>query len=393
MEKSDVASAATCTEFKKVPLGAVPVTEGAAAVSQTPVLIIAHCLEISGFVEEKRQELLMGLFDTKYLSASQLKGFNSYKYSCIDSSPISKYISHPFWNWLVNFYPRTWAPNVLTLLGWSLVMGCFLLESVLDYDLTANSVGSENPIPDWFWMTAAICTFIGYTLDGTDGKQARRIGASGPTGELFDHGLDSWSTVPFTITIFSVFGRGDFSVSPVHLLTVLISVQVVFIVTHWEKYNTGILFLSWGYDASQYMLTFVYLFTYFVGYKWYKFYVFGDVTLAVLFEMSFYLCCVGSLLMSAYNMWYSYAVDNSFKQSHGLKFDDVNAVLKALVEAITRRRVKYLEDGPEVQYSNIFGVIGGTSMMEKLDKWIQFDYPPVFHSGSRPHFSLTTFWK
>ncbi|KIH44714.1 hypothetical protein ANCDUO_25258, partial [Ancylostoma duodenale] len=69
-------------------------------------------------------------------------------YSCIDSSPISKYISHPFWDWLVNFFPRTWAPNVLTLLGWSLVMGCFLLESVLDYDLTANSVGSKNPIPN-----------------------------------------------------------------------------------------------------------------------------------------------------------------------------------------------------------------------------------------------------
>lgn len=140
-----------------------------------------------------------------------------------------------------------------------------------------------------------------------------------------DHGLDSWSTVPFTITIFSVFGRGEFryalvcltplinpsidllSVSPVHLLAVLISVQVVFIVTHWEKYNTGVLFLSWGYDASQYvsasgldfylvfeslalfqLLTFVYLFTYFVGYKWYKFYVFGDITLAVVFEMSFY---------------------------------------------------------------------------------------------------------
>ncbi|PIO66033.1 hypothetical protein TELCIR_12267, partial [Teladorsagia circumcincta] len=44
---------------------------------------------------------LMGLFDVKYLSNEQLKGFNSYKYSCIDSSPISMYISHPFWNWLV----------------------------------------------------------------------------------------------------------------------------------------------------------------------------------------------------------------------------------------------------------------------------------------------------
>ncbi|KAK6730212.1 hypothetical protein RB195_006960 [Necator americanus] len=292
--KSDVTNVATCTEIKKATPSAVTVTEG--------------------FVARKRRKILMGLFETKYLSASQLKGFDSYKYSCVDTSPISKYISHPFWNWLVTFYPRTWAPNVLTLLGWSLVMACFLVESVLDYDLTANSVGSEQPIPDWFWMFAAICTWLGYTLDGTDGKQARRIGASGPTGELFDHGLDSWSTVPFTITIFSVFGRGEYSVSPIHLLSVLISVQIVFIVTHWEKYNTGILFLSWGYDASQYTLVFVYLFTYFVGYKWYKFYVFGEVTLAVVFEATFYFCCVGSLIMSAYNMWYSYAVENTFKQ-------------------------------------------------------------------------------
>ncbi|KAK6012512.1 CDP-alcohol phosphatidyltransferase [Ostertagia ostertagi] len=258
------------------------------------------------------------------------------QYSCIDSSPISMYISHPFWNWLVTFYPRTWAPNVLTLLGWSLVMGCFLLESVLDYDLTANNEGSDHPVPNWFWLTAAICTFLGYTLDGTDGKQARRIGASGPTGELFDHGLDSWSTVPFTITIFSVFGRGEFryftsfrivtdswsnssnsatfSVSPVHLLCILISVQIVFLVTHWEKYNTGVLYLSWGYDASQYALTFVYLFTYLVGYEWFKFYVYKNITFADIFEASFYACCLGSLIMSGYNMWYSYAVDHTFKQ-------------------------------------------------------------------------------
>ncbi|KAL6723214.1 hypothetical protein Aduo_018244 [Ancylostoma duodenale] len=223
---------------------------------------------------KKRRKLLMGLFDTKYLFASQLKRFDSYKYSCIDSSPISKYISHPFWKWLVNFYPRTGAPSVLTLLGWSLVMGCFLLESVLDYDLTANNVGSKTPIPDWFWMTAVICTFIDYTLDGTVRKQTRRIGASGPTGELFDHGLDSWSTVPFTIMIFSVFGRGDFNVSPVHLLTVLISVTAP-----WPSVDFS----------------------------------FGGVTLAAFFKTSFYLCCIGSLIMSAYNMWYSYAVNNSFK--------------------------------------------------------------------------------
>ncbi|EYC36131.1 hypothetical protein Y032_0930g3092 [Ancylostoma ceylanicum] len=80
-------------------------------------------------------------------------------------------------------------------------------------------------------------------------------------------------------------------------------------------------------------------------------------------------------------------------QSYGLKFDDVNAVLKALVEAITRRHVHYLEGGLGPHYSVISGAIGGTTMMEKLNKWIQFDYPPVFHSGSRPHFSLKTLWK
>ena len=76
--------------------------------------------------------------------------------------------------------------------------------------------------------------------------------------------------------------------------------------------------------------------------------------------------------------------------SHKLKFDDVNAVLKALVGAITRSPVPYLEGGLEAHYSIISGAIGQMSMMEKLKKWIQFDYPSLFHSGSRPHFSLKT---
>ncbi|EYC18726.1 hypothetical protein Y032_0026g1332 [Ancylostoma ceylanicum] len=80
-------------------------------------------------------------------------------------------------------------------------------------------------------------------------------------------------------------------------------------------------------------------------------------------------------------------------QSYGLKFGDVNAVLKALVVAITRRPVQYLEGGLEVYYSIISGAIGESSMMEKLNKWIQFDCPPAFHSGSRPHLSLKTLWK
>jgi ethanolaminephosphotransferase len=197
----------------------------------------------------------MGFFDTKYLNAEKLKGLDNYRYCCIDNSPISVYVSHPFWNWFVHFYPEWLAPNVLTLAGASLVMGCYFVVSLMDPDLRANSIDSPDSecLPLWIWLFCSVCTFSAHLLDGTDGKQARRTGASGPTGELFDHGLDSWSTVPFTITIFSIFGQGAFSVSPVRLLGILITVQLVFIVTHWEKYNTGVLFLSWAYDASQYV--------------------------------------------------------------------------------------------------------------------------------------------
>jgi ethanolaminephosphotransferase len=80
------------------------------------------------------------------------------------------------------------APNVLTLIGASLVMGCYWFVTYLDYDLTANSVGSQSDawIPNYVWLICSFCTFWAHLLDGTDGKQARRTGASGPTGELCD---------------------------------------------------------------------------------------------------------------------------------------------------------------------------------------------------------------
>uniref|UniRef100_A0A915EBT0 Uncharacterized protein n=1 Tax=Ditylenchus dipsaci TaxID=166011 RepID=A0A915EBT0_9BILA len=165
-------------------------------------------------------ELAERVFNKKYLKQEHLRGFDNYKYCCIDNSPIAVYISHPFWNWFVNFYPKWLAPNVLTLAGASLVMGCYFLVAFLDHDLTANSPDSppEKNLPDWLWLLCAVCTFAGHLLDGTDGKQARRVGASGPTGELFDHGLDSWATVPFTVTFFSIWGLGIYSISPVRLL-------------------------------------------------------------------------------------------------------------------------------------------------------------------------------
>jgi ethanolaminephosphotransferase len=60
---------------------------------------------------------------------------------------------------------------------------------------------------------------VAYTLDGIDGKQARRTGTSTPLGELFDHGLDSYSSLFIMIYIFSLFGTHDFPVMRMQVMT------------------------------------------------------------------------------------------------------------------------------------------------------------------------------
>ena len=89
--------------------------------------------------------------------------------------------------------------------------------------------------------------------DGTDGKQARRTNSCGPLGELFDHGLDSWAVSLLTICVYSIYGRGDFSVGIERLFYLLLLIISMFHVTHWEKYNSGVLYLPWSYDISQYV--------------------------------------------------------------------------------------------------------------------------------------------
>ncbi|KTG07454.1 hypothetical protein cypCar_00009822, partial [Cyprinus carpio] len=125
----------------------------------------------------------------------------------------------------------TWlAPNLITLTGFMFLVLTFSLLSFYDFDF--------------------------YASDGVDGKQARRTNSSTPLGELFDHGLDSWACVFFVATAYSVFGRGETGVSVVTLYYLLWVVLFSFILSHWEKYNTGILFLPWGYDISEVVINY-----------------------------------------------------------------------------------------------------------------------------------------
>lgn len=90
-----------------------------------------------------------------------------------------------------------------------------------------------------------------YLADGMDGKQARRTGTSGPLGELFDHGLDSYSAVLIPIYMFSLFGTDD--LPAIRMFFVIWNVFLNFYLTHVEKYNTGVMFLPWGYDFTMWV--------------------------------------------------------------------------------------------------------------------------------------------
>lgn len=178
------------------------------------------------------------------------------QYNAKDTSPLSLHVMHPFWNYLVNYFPRWLAPNVMTFVGFLFSALNFVMLSWYDWDFTASSDDYPDValIPNIVWLLAAIFIFTAYTLDGIDGKQARRIGLSGPLGELFDHGLDSYTAVLIPTCLYSIFGRGDlYSIPPIRMFYIIWMVYFNFYISHWEKYNTGVLYLPWGYDFSMWV--------------------------------------------------------------------------------------------------------------------------------------------
>jgi len=247
----------------------------------------------------------------RYLSDEILSGFDKYKYCSVDTSPLSKYVTHPFWNWVVEYVPTYIAPNTLTLSGFLFIILQFCVLSYYDYDFysSADQYPDYPAIPQIIWLLSALCIFLAHTLDGIDGKQARRTKTSGPLGELFDHGLDSWAALFMPLGIYSVLGRGEFGVDPLNALYVIMFVTVTFIAAHWEKYNTGVLFLPWGYDLSQITMVVLYSIVYFGDYHILKFTLpIVDVKSGKFFETCMYVAVFAfSIPMSIWNVYKSYA--------------------------------------------------------------------------------------
>ncbi|KAK7869581.1 hypothetical protein R5R35_003373 [Gryllus longicercus] len=247
--------------------------------------------------------------EMRYLTNEHLAGFENYKYSALDTSPLSIYVMHPFWNKVVLWCPKWIAPNVLTFVGFLFTVFNFIMFSYYDYYFYASSLDHSEipPIPRWVWLAAAINIFLAYTLDGVDGKQARRTQTSGPLGELFDHGLDSWTAVLIPTCMYSIFGRTTQGISAMRFYFCLWNVFINFHLSHWEKYNTGVLFLPWGYDASMLVAIIIFLMTSICGHKFWTFRLPGDLSAGQMFELTFYICALASNLpMCIWNVYKSY---------------------------------------------------------------------------------------
>lgn len=174
---------------------------------------------------------------------------------------------------LQQLVPKWVAPNLLTFTGFLFTILNAGLLSYFDYEFFASSNSDPHisPVPLWVWLVCAVSHFLAHTLDGIDGKQARRTNSSGPLGELMDHGLDSWTALLVPFCIYSLFGRGDHSYGTFRVLFIFWTVFLTFYLSHWEKYNTGILYLPWSYDASQLTLLLMYVVTFLYTHELWKF--------------------------------------------------------------------------------------------------------------------------
>ncbi|GAB7353546.1 hypothetical protein MBLNU459_g3981t1 [Dothideomycetes sp. NU459] len=169
-----------------------------------------------------------------YIRQEQLPKLKEYKYSGVDHSLLSKYVLKPFYtNFVINCFPMSMAPNLITLSGFSFVVLNIL--TMLYYSPTM-----DQDMPRWVYASWSIGLFLYQTFDAVDGSQARRTKQSGPLGELFDHGVDAVNT-SLEVLIFSAcmnLGQGW------RTILVLFASLLTFYVQTWDEYHTKTLTLG-----------------------------------------------------------------------------------------------------------------------------------------------------
>ena len=134
-----------------------------------------------------------------------------------------------FWDAVASAYPRWLAPNLVTLGGGACVAAAAALT-------LAHSPALGGAAPRWVYACNAALLFAYQTLDGSDGKQARRTGSGSPLGEFVDHGVDAWAVAPVLVVAIDGFGFGLRSAWPWALL---LGAQASFYLSNLTLVATG----------------------------------------------------------------------------------------------------------------------------------------------------------
>jgi len=106
--------------------------------------------------------------DMGYIPAQGLQNLKKYTYKGVDKSFLSNHVLNPYWNWLVGFWPKWVAPNVITLSGFTLVFINFLTLIYYDSEYLTEKDGAGS-LPRWIYFTWAAGLFLYQSFDAIDG--------------------------------------------------------------------------------------------------------------------------------------------------------------------------------------------------------------------------------
>ncbi|EDO07488.1 CDP-alcohol phosphatidyltransferase family protein [Babesia bovis T2Bo] len=156
---------------------------------------------------------------TRMIPKANMPKLKDYKFQSGGSTKLDCLINVIWWNPIASLIPRFISPNVITLSG-------TLCLIAMNYCILAYIPNLESSkTPEWLPLMIAGCILLYMTLDGIDGKQARKLGMSSPVGQLLDHGVDAVVSVFYPYMCFAIY-PGGFSltvmlmcaISPIHVL-------------------------------------------------------------------------------------------------------------------------------------------------------------------------------
>lgn len=164
------------------------------------------------------------------LLVCELAGLKEYQYKPAGYTVLDE-LHQPFWNYIANNLLPDWlAPNLITLLGLSALLLAYVLNAVYLPEFAGDA-------PRWLYFLNGTAALFYLHMDCLDGKQARRTKTSSPLGQLFDHGCDALAVHLLIAPLASSLNTRFDSLAVISTFTV----QVLFILAHWEEYHTGVM--------------------------------------------------------------------------------------------------------------------------------------------------------